>query len=186
MFKKITFQKAPFVFIVLFFIIGYIVYPLIKLFLVSIHQPEILKQLIEPTLLTASFNSVLLSVITVMSSAVIGVYFAYIFHYVNIKFKSFFSSIVLLPIAIPPMVGVMSFLFLLGENGLLVKVFGLHHFSFSGWGAIIAIHLFSFYPLFFLFATNALKSTDNSTVEAAYILGASKFKTFFSVILPQL
>ena len=102
MIKKNGIIKLPFIFGVLFFVVGYILYPLYKLCLAGFSQQNALQQLLQKTLLTAGFNSLLLSVITVMGSAIIGVYFAYIFHYTKTRFTTFFSTMVLLPIAIPP------------------------------------------------------------------------------------
>ncbi|MES2704706.1 MAG: iron ABC transporter permease [Bacteroidota bacterium] len=184
--SKLSPGKMLLIAVTLFFVVGYIVYPLAQLAIVSAAEKGVVSQLLSRTVLQACFNSVILSAITVSGSAVIGLWFAYTFHFRRIRFKEFFSAVILLPVAIPPMVGVMAFLFLLGDNGLLAKTLGLQHFSFKGWTAVTIIHLYSFYPLFFLFVGNAFKSMDSSTVEAAYAMGAGKVRTFFTVILPQL
>jgi iron(III) transport system permease protein len=186
MIKKYSIAKILLTVVVLFFVVGYIVYPLCQLLIQSFSEKGIYSELWDKTVYTACFNSILLSLISVIGSAIIGVGLAYIFQYKKFAFKSFFSTMVLLPIAIPPMVGVMCFLFLLGENGLLLKILPANAFKFDGWFAIIALHLYSFYPLFFLFVGAAFKNLDNSIVEASYTLGANKFKTFYSIILPQL
>lgn len=169
-----------------FFLFGYVVYPLWKLFVASTEQNNPIASLMQKQVLNACFNSFFLSVISVIGSAFVGTYFAYSFQYKKIFAKPFFSTLVLLPIAIPPMVGVMSYLFLLGDNGLLMKLFNLKAFIFSGWAAIIAIHIYSFYPLFYLFVGNTIKTIDSSIIEASYNLGESKFKTFYKIILPHL
>ena len=172
--------------VTVFFLSGYVLFPLWQLVITSSSGANTIQLLNRKNVFTACFNSVLLSVISVAGSAVIGTYFAYIFHYKNIRFKRFLSAAILLPIAIPPIVGVMSFLFLLGDNGLLMKISGLKNFQFSGWSAVIILHLYSFYPLFYLFAGNALKKTDDSIIEAAQTFGAKNSKIFFRLILPQL
>lgn len=184
--KKIHFLPIVLGFFVLFFVVGYLVYPLFQLVSASFAENDVYTQLLSSNILRSGFNSVLLSTITIVGCAIIGVYFAYIFQYTHFRFKSFFSTLILLPISIPPMVGVMAFLFLLGENGLLSKVLPPESFSFDGWKAIIFIHLYSFYPLFFLFADTGFKNLDNHVIEAAYTLGASKWKTFYSIMLPQI
>ena len=171
---------------VLFFVIGYLLYPLLQLLLASLAEKGVYSQLFSSNVLQAGFNSVWLSMITIIGSGIIGVFFAYIFQYTHFRFKSFFSTLILLPISIPPMVGVMAFLFLLGENGLLSKLFPPETFTFDGWKALILIHLYSFYPLFFLFADTGFKNLDNHVIEAAYTLGAGKWKTFYSIMLPQI
>jgi len=186
MIKKYSIAKILLTGVVVFFVVGYIVYPLCQLFIQSFSEKGTYRQLFDKTVFTACFNSLLLFVISVVGSGLIGVWLAYVFQYKKFAFKSFFSTMALLPIAIPPMVGVMAFLFLLGENGLLLKILPFNAFKFDGWFAIIALHLYSFYPLFFLFVGAAFKNLDNSIVEASYTLGGRKFKTFFSIILPQL
>jgi len=172
--------------VTVFFLFGYVVFPLWQLVITSSSGTNALQLLNRKNVFTACFNSVVLSVISVAGSAVIGTYFAYLFHYKNIRFKRFLSAVVLLPIAIPPIIGVMSFLFLLGDNGLLMKLFDAKNVQFSGWTAVIILHLYSFYPLFYLFAGNALKKTDDSIIEAAQTFGAKNSKIFFKLILPQL
>lgn len=172
--------------VTVFFLFGYVVFPLWQLVIASSSGTNTLQLLNRKNVFTACFNSVLLSVISVAGSAVIGIYFAYLFRYKNIRFKRLLSAVILLPIAIPPIVGVMSFLFLLGDNGLLMKLLDLKELHFSGWSAVIILHLYSFYPLFYLFAGNALKKTDDSIIEAAQTFGAKNSKIFFRLILPQL
>lgn len=184
--KKYSIAKIGLTVAVLFFVVGYIVYPLCQLLIQSFSEKGTYSQLFDKTVYTACLNSIVLSVVSVVGSAIIGVWLAYIFQYKKFAFKSFFSTMALLPIAVPPMVGVMCFLFLLGENGLLLKILPANAFKFDGWFAIITLHLYSFYPLFFLFVGAAFKNLDNSTVEASYSLGAGKLTTFYRIILPQL
>jgi iron(III) transport system permease protein len=172
--------------VTVFFVVGYILYPLYQLLLTGLAQTNVIAEMGKRHVLQAGLNSLLLSVISVIGSAVVGIYFAYTFHYKKLWLKTLFSTLVLLPIAIPPMVGVMSFLFLLGDNGLIMKVLGLKSFNFSGWTAITLVHIYSFYPLFYLFGGIALRNIDDSVIEASYALGAKKFKTFRSIILPLL
>jgi len=68
----------------------------------------------------------------------------------------------------------------------LIRLTGIKNFNFSGWPAIIIVHLYSFYPLTFLFVNNFLKTIDNSSIEAARVLGSKKFATFYYILLPQL
>jgi iron(III) transport system permease protein len=178
--------KYIIIFIVIFFVVGYIAFPLLHLVLESFSDRGNYSALLSKPVLKACTNSILLGIISVLGSGFIGVYFAYLFQYKKFHFKSFFSTAVLLPMAIPPMVGVISFLFLLGDNGLISKIISPLTIKFNGWPAIIGIHLYSFYPLFFLFTGPAFKSIDSSIVEASYSMGAGKFRTFLKIILPQL
>ncbi|MCY7362605.1 MAG: iron ABC transporter permease [Ignavibacteria bacterium] len=196
--NKLTPVNIIFVCLILFFVIGYILFPLFSLLKESfLNQEKIFsfssyESLFSQTALKATFNSILLSVITVIGSGLIGIYFAYIFQYHRIPNKSFFSTLLLIPLATPPLIGVVAFLFLLNESGLVSKLlmmlFNLQHalFRFDGWTAIIIIHIYSFYTMYFLFVASALKKIDTNLIDASYSMGATKTKTFFKIILPQL
>lgn len=176
----------------LFFAVGYIAYPLLSLFGQSFSAFEASFAGVMRNSALPLFNSVLLSLVTVAGSCLIGTALAYLVYYYRFPLKSFISSVLLVPIAAPPLVGVVSFLFLLGDNGLMSKlIMGLFDlktapFGFDGWTAVITVHLFSFYPYFYLFASAALMKTDSGLIDASYSLGASKARTVFRVILPQL
>ena len=62
-----------------------------------------------------------------------------------------------LPLALPPLVGVLAFLFLYGESGLLGRgmqqLFGLSStpWRLHGPGAILLVHAYSMFVFFYLF-----------------------------------
>lgn len=198
--KKGKFQFSDYflLLIVLFFSIGYILYPLYALVSSAFSNEAggftfvTFLKTFSGTTLQAAFNSITLSLITVVLSGLTGLLFAYIFQFQKIKAKTFFSSLLLIPLATPPLIGVVSFLFLLNEKGLLSNLLSLMFnteslfFKFDGWTAIIIIHVYSFFPLFYLFTSSALKKIDSNVIDASYSMGASKTLTFFRVILPQI
>lgn len=171
--------------VVAFFLIGYVIYPLSQLFPFS-DGATFLRFFTNPDLRSSVVNSVMLSMLTVVGSAIIGTSLAYVMHFKRLPFHGFFSAVLLLPLALPPMVGVISYLFLFSENGLLYWLFGYNQSLASGYAAILLVHLFSFYPLFYVFIGNRLKSIDSSVIEASHMLGAGKMQTIFRVILPLL
>lgn len=180
--------------LILFFITGYILYPLMVLLKESLPVFETASGLSSFSGIVSGsiINSVILSVITVIGSCIPGVYLAYNFHYRKFPLKKFLYPFLLIPIATPPLVGVVSFLFLLNENGLITRIITAAlnlqsaPFKFEGWTAIIIVHIYSFYPFFLLFSTSALQKIDANLIDASHSLGASGFRTFFRIILPQL
>ncbi|MBV6478829.1 MAG: hypothetical protein HGGPFJEG_01586 [Ignavibacteria bacterium] len=196
--KKFDASEYFLLFIVLFFSIGYILFPLYTLVSSALNDgngnfgfSNFLNAFTKTTF-QAAINSILLSLITVALSGITGLVFAYILHFQRIRTKSFFSSLLMIPLATPPLIGVVSFLFLLNEKGLLANLLELvfkHNelsFKFDGWSAIVIVHVYSFFPLFYLFTSSALKRIDSNLIDASYSLGASKTLTFFKVILPLL
>ncbi|MEO8666275.1 MAG: iron ABC transporter permease [Ignavibacteria bacterium] len=178
--------------VIIFFVTGYIAYPVYSLIKESILFFTNVNCTYSEILSGSIFNSVFLSVITVTGSCIAGLFFAYLFQFRKFPMKNFLFTLLLIPIAAPPLVGVVAFLFLLNDNGLLIKIismiFGLKSapFKFEGWTAIIIVHIYSFYPFFLLFTSSALQKIDANLIDASHSLGASKTRTFIKVIFPQL
>lgn len=146
----------------------------------------------ESRSLQALWGSVYLSLTTVLLAGLIGVPLALLFERIDLPAKKFLAAIATLPIVLPPLVGVVAFLFLLGESGMLPRLlqalFGLDKppFYLKGLGAVLTVHAYSFYVYFFLFTRAAFRRLDGATVEAAQSLSAGGWRIYRSVILPQL
>lgn len=142
--------------------------------------------------LDALWGSVWISVASVFFAGIIGVSLAFLFERVDLPAKSFLSAVATLPIVLPPLVGVVAFVFLWGESGIIPRflqfAFELSAppFYLEGLSAIIFIHAYSFYVYFFLFTRAAFQRMDGATIEAAQSLGASYFTILARVIFPQL
>ncbi len=140
----------------------------------------------------AVVNSVTISVLSVLLGAVVGGMFAFVFTQFRFPFSKAFSRLAILPIALPPLVGVIAFLFVFGESGFLPRIIQnvlmlkTVPVYLDGFSAIVAIHVYSFYVYFYLFISNALKQLDGSLVEAASSLGSSRWNTLRRVVLPGL
>jgi iron(III) transport system permease protein len=99
---------------------------------------------------------------------------------------------VALPAVLPPLVGVIAFLFLYGESGfvslLVQRLFRLEEapWALEGAGAILLVHAYSMYVYFYLFTRAGLASLDASVLEAAASLGAGRWRTLRRVVLPLL
>jgi iron(III) transport system permease protein len=102
------------------------------------------------------------------------------------------SGLVALPAVLPPLVGVIAFLFLYGESGftsLLVQwLFRLDEppWRLQGAAAILLVHAYSMYVYFYLFTRAGLASLDAALFEAAASLGAGRWRTLRRVVLPLL
>ncbi len=194
------FPQIAGVLLLLFVLVGYVLYPL------GMMIGESLTVNGEPSFSNYSFltdfgnkaqweairNSVVISLLSVVLSAVIGVFLAFVFTQFNFPLKSLLSRAAVLPIALPPLVGVIAFLFVFGESGIIPRglqnILGLDNvpFSLEGIWAIVAIHAYSFSVYFYLFVSTALKSMDPSVLEASSSLGSNQWRTFGRVVLPEL
>ncbi|MBM2840829.1 MAG: hypothetical protein HW412_1357 [Bacteroidetes bacterium] len=185
---------------VLIVVAGYVIFPQVTLIQGSLHKDGGLSfdrylELLDmrnTANVEAVFNSVAVSMLSVVFGALVGGLFAFTFTQFRFPFWKGLSRLAVLPIALPPLVGVIAFLFVFGESGLLPrllqKVFALTNVPFylDGFGAIAAIHVYSFYVYFYLFISNSLRQLDGSLIEAASSLGSSRWNTFRRVVLPQL
>ncbi|WP_226582385.1 molybdate ABC transporter permease subunit [Halobacillus litoralis] len=100
--------------------------------------------------------------------------------------KSILESLLLLPLVLPPTVIGFGLLYLFGRNGwigqLLMEWFGVQ-IVFSWTGAVIASAVVSF-PLMYQSAAAAFQNYNVDLEDAAFTMGASKRKVFFSISFP--
>jgi iron(III) transport system permease protein len=102
------------------------------------------------------------------------------------------SGVATLPAALPPLVGVLAFLFLYGESGvvtrLVQRVLGMREppWTLSGLTAVIFVHAYTMYVYVFLFVSAGLERYDTTLDEAATGLGASRQLLLRRITLPLL
>ena len=137
-------------------------------------------------------NSVWISVLSVLGAGVLGTGMAYGFFRFDFPLRRTLMAVAALPLALPPLVGVLAFLFLYGESGILPRglqaLLGLEEvpFAFEGLSAVWLVHVYSFYVYFYLFVSAAFRNLDRSIIEASADLGAGGWTTFRRVLLPAL
>lgn len=140
----------------------------------------------------ALWASLWLSVASVLLAGAVGLPLAFLFERVDFPGRKLLGALVALPAVLPPLVGVVAFLFLYGETGfvgrLVQAALGLDHppWQLSGPGAILLVHAYSMYVYFYLFCRAALSRLDGAMLEAAASLGAGRWRTLRHVVLPHL
>jgi len=178
----------------LLILLGYVIWPSLQVFIVGLN-PSLFVDLfssLDSANNRALFNSVWISIWTVVGAGTLGTTMAYLLFRFDFPLRRILVGLAALPLALPPLVGVLAFLFLYGESGILPRglqvILGLESvpFSFSGMWAVWLVHVYSMYVFFYLFCTAALNTVDRSLMEAASDLGASPIRVFRSVILPHL
>ncbi|MDJ0961205.1 MAG: iron ABC transporter permease [Acidimicrobiia bacterium] len=121
-----------------------------------------------------------------ISAAVIGVGAAWLTLRLDLAWRRTFTVLIALPLVIPSYVLALTFLSFFGPRGLFADVTGFGLPSITGFlGAWIVLTL-STYPYVFLIVRSALRRLDPSLEEAARGLGASPWRTFRTITLPQL
>lgn len=142
--------------------------------------------------LGALWNSVWISAGSVLLSALIGVPLAFLFHHRDFPGRRVLAGLAALPVSLPPLVGVIAFLFLYGETGFMTRgvqlLLGLESppWRLNGAWAILLVHAYTMYVYFYLFTAAGLARLDDAHMEAAAALGASRWTILRRVTLPML
>jgi iron(III) transport system permease protein len=137
-------------------------------------------------------NSLFISLATVVLSAVIGVPLAFLLHRYDFRGRRILRALAAAPVLLPPLVGVIAFLFLYGESGVVSRgiqvAFGLSQPwpRLRGMSGILFVHAYSMYVYFFMFTSAGLERLDAAMEEAAETLGASPAFKLRRVVLPLL
>lgn len=142
--------------------------------------------------LEALWGSLWISLGSVVLSALVGVPLAFLFGRFEFPGRAVFGALAALPVLLPPLVGVISFLFLYGESGIVTRgvqaLLGLENAPWrlvGGW-AVLLVHAYSMYVYFYLLTSAGLARLDASAREAAESLGAGRARILFTVTLPML
>ena len=138
------------------------------------------------------WRSLWISLASVVLAGLVGVPLAFVFERTEFPGRRVLGALLALPVALPPLVGVIAFLFLFGESGFVSRLVQMAlslerpPWRLHGAGAILLVHTYSMYVYFYLFTRAALTRLDGSMLEAAASLGAGRWRTLGRVVLPQL
>jgi iron(III) transport system permease protein len=140
--------------------------------------------------LRSLWKSLALGAAAVVTTSVVGIAVAFLILRYEFPYRNLFSYLTMLPMILPPLVGVLGFVFILGRAGtvnvLLADWFGLAHpvnFMYGVHGVLLVetVHLF---PMMTLSVLDALAKVDPALEEAAQGMGATGWRRFRDVTLP--
>ncbi|HYK40937.1 MAG TPA: iron ABC transporter permease [Thermoanaerobaculia bacterium] len=172
-------------------------YPLLLTFAEALGAPDwTLRHFAEfasrPDEWHALWGSIWISLATVALSAAIGIPLAFLFETAEFPGRRILGTLIALPVVLPPLVGVLAFLFLYGESGLVARAVqsalrsSEPPWRLSGPGAILLVHAYTMFVYFYLFTRAGLARLDAAFFEAAAALGASRGRILRRVTLPLL
>ncbi len=131
-------------------------------------------------------NTIGLVLATTSTAALLGVSAAWLVHRTDLPWRRLWATLLALPLVFPSYVGALAILSIGGNRGLVAEMAGVSAPQITGFlGAWLALSLFT-YPYVFLLASASLRNLDPSLEEAARGLGASGWRVFLTVVLPQL
>ncbi len=137
-------------------------------------------------------NSLLLALASVVTAGLVGIPLAFLVARGEFPGRRFWEPLLALPVALPPLVGALAYLYLWGESGWLSRAVGSLFlggepaWSFQGLPAILVVHTGTLYVYFYLFVRAALARTDPALEEAARALGARPWRRLRTVLWPQI
>ncbi|UHA72089.1 sulfate ABC transporter permease subunit CysT [Paenibacillus sp. 481] len=143
--------------------------------------------IMEPLAWQAVWLTFRLALVATLINVVIGTIAAWVLHRYSFPGRTLLNSIVDLPFALPTAVGGLMILMLLGPQstiGQMADSMGLR--IVFGEPAIVVGMVFVTFPFVIRTVQPLLEEAEQAQEEAAYMLGASKRRTFFQVLLPQM
>ncbi|HOY88578.1 MAG TPA: ABC transporter permease subunit, partial [Bacillota bacterium] len=152
----------------------------------------------------ALVNSLTLGFASVVTSSIIGFSVAYLLVRYEFPGRKLFNFLTMIPIVMPPLVGVLGFIFILGRGGTVNELFYLFaqkieltwpalsnwlfdHLPFNfvyGWHGLLMVETLHLFPLITLNMVDSLSKIDASLEEAAESMGSVGFKRLFDITIP--
>ncbi|GAB3717307.1 ABC transporter permease [Nocardiopsis oceani] len=141
----------------------------------------------DPDVLAALWLSLSTATVATVVSLLFGVPLAWLLARTEFPGRRFIRALVTVPLVIPPVVGGVALLMVLGRNGLLGQYldawFGLT-LPFTP-AAVVIAQVFVAMPFLVISVEGALRGADRRFEEAAATLGANRVTIFTRVTLPM-
>lgn len=175
----------------------FLIYPLIRLFYDAFTTDQGVFTLMnfydfftDSFYLKSLMNSLLLGVATVITTSILGITIAFLLLRYEFPGRNLFSYLTIIPMIMPPLVGVMGFVFIMGRAGT-VNVILMDYFGFSkpvnfmyGIQGVLLVETLHLFPLMTLSIVDALGKIDPSLDEAAESIGSRGLRKFWDITFP--
>ena len=175
----------------------FLIYPLIRLFYDAFTTDQGLFTLknfydffADSYYLKSLVNSLLLGIGTVITTSILGITIAFLLLRFEFPGRNLFSYLTIIPMIMPPLVGVMGFVFIMGRAGT-VNVILMDYLGFSkpvnfmyGIHGVLLVETLHLFPLMTLSIVDALGKIDPSLDEAAESIGSRGFRKFWDITFP--
>ena len=175
----------------------FLIYPLIRLFYDAFTTEQGTLTLMnfyqfftDSYYLKALMNSLLLGVGTVITTSILGLTIAFLLLRYEFPGRNLFSYLTIIPMIMPPLVGVMGFVFIMGRAGT-VNVILMDYLGFSrpinfmyGIHGVLLVETLHLFPLMTLSIVDALGKISPSLDEAAESVGSRGLRKFWDITFP--
>ena len=172
-----------------------VVYPLLAVLIQSFSESsnltiaKIHEVFTAPNIVEAVFNTLIISVLTVIFAGTVGITLAWLIARSNMPFRRVFDPLNMIPFYLSSVVGALSWQIVAAPragilNELLKPIFDGPIFDIYSVGGIALVLGLFYSPYVYLFTLGSLQSMDASLEDAARMSGASKFMTAIRITLP--
>lgn len=165
--------------------IGLLVLPLVGL-VSRVSWNRLFVDLLSPAALTALGLSLATASVATLLCLILGAPLAVVIARTGQRTAAVLRTLILIPLVLPPMVGGLALLALLGRNGLIGKpLFEVSGFSLPyTTAAVVLAQAFVALPFLVISLEGALRTSGVSHEQVAATLGASRWRTLTHVTLP--
>ena len=139
---------------------------------------------------TVLWNSLFVSISATIGATILGTFFAWIMARTDLPFKRIIHIFLMLPFVIPPFIGAIAWIQLLGPAGYLNKLYmsvmntAEPLVSIYGPGGIIFVMILHSFPMAYICTVGPFERMSSVLEEAAYMSGAGKWRTMRNITLP--
>lgn len=142
-----------------------------------------IKYFSTPALSVSIKNTMVVSCVAAVLGTLLGFLYAYGLTRTNIKGKTFFRYVAMIPLFLPTVVHGLSLVYLFGKQGMITGL-GWDIDLYGRTGIILSEIIYTF-PQAFLMFSIALNYADGRLYEAADTMGCSALKKFTHITLPS-
>jgi len=140
--------------------------------------------LASPRILQAGWHSLVMGATVTAISVSAGFVVAFALHRSRLRGKAMMRFALLLPILSPSLVQALGIIFLLGRAGLVHQMTGWNLDLYGFWGLVFANACYGL-PQVVLIVSSSLAGADRRYYDGAEVLGASRWRQFLDITLPQ-
>ncbi len=129
-------------------------------------------------------NSLVMSAITTVLSVGLGFAIAFMLQRTTIVLQWVVTLALLLPLLAPSLVQALGLIFLFGRNGIVNQATGWDMQIYGLWGLVIANTMYAL-PQAVMILQASLRHSDVRYYDAAMVMGASNWRRFIDITLPN-
>lgn len=171
------------------FVVVFLVLPILSIFVQALENGlnAYFNAIFEPEALSAIRLTLLTTIVSVTINLIFGVSAAWAISKFDFPGKSLLITLIDLPFSVSPVIAGLIFVMLFGSKGILGPLLLEHHIKiiYATPGIILAT-IFVTFPFIARELIPLMQESGSDEEEAAILLGANGWQTFFKITLPKI